>query len=259
MAFDVNVSAQPKLMHKLTKIGIPALDDRLKGLPSNSVILLLGDAGSGFDVFLHQILYQRKLGGSQILYVSLDRSREEIEYDMNIYKWTTKDWDFIDLSPGAENKGNQTSSMSWNMDSVNLVSHDLIRRLEETKQKARHKALHTEIRLDSAINSLSSMLLNADSERSVLSFLNEYSSTIRDTNGFHFLTVLRGVHGEPTERLLMHMADVVLEFLTVREGNDYTRVLGIKKMRGIVAPPSTLFPLEFTDQGILPVTTTRVK
>jgi KaiC/GvpD/RAD55 family RecA-like ATPase len=92
-----------------------------------------------------------------------------------------------------------------------------------------------------------------------MGFLNEFSANIRDTNGFHFLTLLRGVHGEQTERLLAHLADVVLEFLTVREGNDYTRVLGVKKMRGIVAPPSSLFPLEFTDKGVLPVTTTRVK
>jgi KaiC/GvpD/RAD55 family RecA-like ATPase len=259
MAFKVNLgkSTKPKLMHKLTKIGIPTLDDRLKGLPSNSVILLLGDPGSGFDTFLHQVLYKRKQGGSNILYVSLDRSKEEISYDMGIYKWDCEDWDFIDLSPGAEKGTNQ--AMSWSMDSVNLVSHDLIRRLEELKQKAKHKALHTDIRLDSTINSLSSMLLNAESERSVISFLNEYAATIRDTNGFHFLTLLRGVHGEQTERLLAHIADVVLEFLTVREGNEYTRVLGIKKMRGIVAPPSSLFRLEFTEKGVLPVTTTRVK
>ena len=258
MAFDVNVSAQPKLMHKLTRIGIPTLDERLKGLPSNSVILLVGDPGSGFDTFLHQVLYQRKQSGSNILYVSLDRSEEEIEYDMNIYKWTAKDWDFLDLSPGAEKKQSQRA-MSWSMDSVNLLSHDLIRRLNELKEKTRHQAIHSEIKLDSTINSLSSMLLHSDNERNVLSFLNEYAATIRDTNGFHFLTLLRGVHGEQTERLLAHMADVVLEFLTVREGNDYLRILGVKKMRGIVAPPSSLFQLEFTDKGVLPVTTTRVK
>ena len=258
MAFDVNVQAQPKLMHKLTKIGIPTLDDRLKGLPSNSVILLVGDPGSGFDTFLHQVLYQRRQSGANILYVSLDRSEEEIEYDMNIYKWTAKDWNLIDLSPGAEKRSSQ-SAMSWSMDSVNLLSHDLIRRLEEMKEQARHQAIHTEIKLDSTINSLTSMLLHADSERSVISFLNEYAATIRDTNGFHFLTLLRGVHGEQTERLLAHMADVVLEFLTVREGNEYQRVLGVKKMRGIIAPPSSLFPLEFTDKGVLPVTTTKIK
>ena len=259
MAFDVNLGkSQTKLMHKLTKIGIPTLDERLKGLPSNSVILLLGDPGSGFDTFLHQVLHSRRQSGSDILYVSLDRSQEEIEYDMNIYNWDCNGWDFIDLSPGAE-KRNDQRAMSWSMDSVNLVSHDLIRRLENLKQKARHKTLHTDIRLDSTINSLSSMLLNSESERSVISFLNEYASTIRDTNGFHFLTLLRGVHGEQTERLLAHIADVVLEFLTVREGNEYQRVLGIKKMRGIVAPPSSLFQLEFTDKGVLPVTTTRVK
>ena len=55
MAFDVNVQSQPKMMHKLTKIGIPTLDDRLKGLPSNSVILIVGDPGSGFDTFLNHL------------------------------------------------------------------------------------------------------------------------------------------------------------------------------------------------------------
>ena len=185
MAFDVNISAgTPKLKHRLTKIGIPTLDDRLKGLPTNSVILILGDPGSGFDTFLHQVLYHRKKSGSEVLYVSLDRTQEEIEYDMNIYKWTAADWEFIDLSPGAE-KTSTNRQMSWNMDSVNLVSHDLIRRLEEVKQKTKHQALHTDIKLDSTINSLSSMLLHADSERSVMAFLNEFASSIRDTNGFH--------------------------------------------------------------------------
>ena len=155
MAFDVHVPQQPKLMHKLTKIGIPTLDDRLKGLPSNSVILLVGDPGSGFDTFLHQVLYQRKQSGANILYVSLDRSEEEIEYDMNIYKWSAKDWNILDLSPGAEKRSAQ-NAMSWSMDSVNLLSHDLIRRLEEMKEQARHQAIHNEIKLDSTINSLTS-------------------------------------------------------------------------------------------------------
>lgn len=258
MAFGTDMSQQPKLTHKLTRIGIPTLDDRLKGLPTNSVILLLGDPGSGFDTFLHQILFSRSESGARVVYVSLDRPQDEIDYDMAIYKWSSEKWSFLDLSPGAE----QTSrgGMSWSMDSVNLLSHELIAKIEEQKEKARHdRQLSTDIRLDSTINSLSSMLLSAENERSVMSFINEYAHCIRDTNGFHFLTLIRGVHGEKIERLMMHIADVVLEFLTVREGNEYVKVLGVRKMRGIAAPPSSLFPLEFTDKGILPVTTTRVR
>jgi archaellum biogenesis ATPase FlaH len=145
------------------------------------------------------------------------------------------------------------------MDSVNLLSHDLIRRINEEKEKTRRNVLHTEIRMDSAINSLTSMLLNAENERNVLSFLDEYARSIRDSNGFHFLTLIRGVHGESIERLLSHFADVVIEMLSRVEGDEYVKTLGIKKMRGIASPPSHLFNLEFTDKGVLPVTTTRVR
>lgn len=256
MSYTAEPQSQ-KLKHRLTKIGIPALDERLKGLPTNSVILLLGDPGSGFDTFLHQILYQRSSSGANVVYVSLDRSKEEIAYDMSIYKWSCESWEFIDISPGAEREN--SSGMSWSMDSVNLVSHDLIRRLNEEKIRARRKTLHGEIRLDSAINSLTSMLLNAESERTVLQFLDEYARTIRDTNGFHFITIIRGVHGEHVEQLLSHFADVVIEMRSTIQGNEYVKTLGIKKMRGITAPPTGLFNLEFTDKGVLPVTTTRVR
>lgn len=256
MAFSTD-SKPIRTKHKLTKIGIPSLDEKIRGLPTNSIILLLGDPGSGFDTFLHQILHSRSASGARVLYVSLDRSKEEIEYDLSIYNWSSDNWEFLDLSPGAERE--KSSGMSWSIDSTNLVSHDLIRRLNEEKIKARSQTMHSEIRLDSAINSITPLLLNSESDRHVLSFLDEYARAIRDTNGFHFITLLRGVHGEQIERLLSHFADVVIEMLSTIQGNEYVKVLGIKKMRGIASPPSGLFNLEFTEKGVLPVTTTRVR
>ena len=249
---------KPKLTHKLTRIGIPTLDERLKGLPTNSLILLLGDPGSGFDTFLHQVLYMRNQKGAKTLYVSLDRPKSEIMYDNATYGWNCDNWDFLDLSPASSREQGSTGGMSWSMDSVNLLQHDLIRRIDDAKKRATTGTIKGEFQLDSAINSLTSMLLNAEL-RSILSFLNEYASTIRDSNGFHFLTLIRGVHGPTTEAILSHVADVVIEMTSTIVGSEYVKVLGIKKMRGIAAPPSTLFALEFSDRGVLPVTTERVR
>jgi KaiC/GvpD/RAD55 family RecA-like ATPase len=256
MSFISSDDSKPKLSHRLTKIGIPTLDDRLKGLPVNSMILLIGDPGAGFDTFLHQILHLRSQRGAKVLYVSLDRPKSEINYDMSTYKWNCDKWDFIDLSPTASRE--QGGTMSWSMDSVNLLQHDLIRRIEEAKELTLKETLRKEIALDTSVNSLTSMLLNTELT-SVISFLNEYASAIRNTNGFHFLTLIKGVHGERTEAILSHIADVVIEMTATQSGSEYVKMLGIKKMRGIAAPPASLFALEFTDRGVLPVTTERVR
>ena len=246
---------RPKQTHRLVKIGIPTLDDRLKGLPTNSLILLIGDPGSGFDTFLNQILYERSRKGAKVLYVSLDRPKTEIEYDLSTYGWSAEQWEFIDLSPTAARS--QGTTMSWSMDSVNLLQHDLIRRIERAKSEEQKDSLRRGA-LDTCINSLTAILLHTELN-SVISFLNEYSTAIRDTNGFHFLTLIKGVHGERTEAILSHIADVVIEMTSTQSGNEYVKVLGIKKMRGIASPPSSLFALEFTDRGVLPVTTERVR
>ncbi|OLS23688.1 MAG: hypothetical protein HeimC3_23300 [Candidatus Heimdallarchaeota archaeon LC_3] len=255
MSFNID-DKKPKLTHRLTKIGIPALDDRLKGLPTNSLILILGDPGAGFDTFLHQILHLRSERGAKVLYVSLDRPKSEIAYDLSTYHWKIDTWDFLDLSPSASREHGGT--MSWSMDSVNLLQHDLIRRIEEAKELVAKETLRKEVAFDTCVNSLTSMLLNTELP-SVISFLNEYASAIRDTNGFHFLTLIKGVHGERVEAILSHISDVVIEMTSTKKGNVYEKVLGIKKMRGIAAPPASLFALEFTDRGVMPVTTERVR
>ncbi|HKZ43331.1 MAG TPA: RAD55 family ATPase, partial [Candidatus Hodarchaeales archaeon] len=212
-----SADGKPKIAHRLTKIGIPTLDERLKGLPTNSVILLLGDPGSGFDTFLHQILFQRSSRGAKTLYVSLDRPKSEIYYDMATYNWSPDSWDIIDLSPAASRESG--SAMSWTMDSVNLLQHDLIRRIEEAKARVAKETLRGEVAMDTTINSLTSLLLNSELQ-SVLSFVNEYAAAIRDTNGFHFLTVIRGVHEPRVETVLQHLADVVIEITSVQSGNE---------------------------------------
>jgi len=243
-------SVPDELGHGLARTGITLLDDRLKGLPTNSVILLIGDPGSGFTEFLHQVLNHRSKVGVQVMYVSLDRPMSEILYDLRIYGWEEegKKWNFTDLSPSS--RQNQTTMM-WGSEAISW-GHELIRRIAAAKKQGVES-------LDSVVNSISTMLLSPNTEFSaVLGFLNELATTIRGTNGLHFLTLVHGVHGVQVEQTLAHYADVVLEFIVQRSAKEYTPTFGVRKMRGVGIPPRTLFPIEFTETGIQPITTEKI-
>lgn len=184
--------------------------------------------------------------------MTLDRPKKEILWDLSTYGWNGDNWDFTDISPAAEKEG---PGIGWRSDAVNLLSHDLIRKLDTMKKRERGLK---PLRLDSAIDSISSMLLDSDL-KTVRAFLNEYMTEIRDTNGLHFIVMGRGMHGREAEQTLSHVADCVLEFKVVEGTSEFQRVMGIKKMRGVSTPPGQLFPLEYTNQGIMPVTTEKLR
>ena len=51
---------------KLVKTWIKGLDEMLMGgLPDKSVVLMVGDPGSGYDLLAQQILYQHALKGGR--------------------------------------------------------------------------------------------------------------------------------------------------------------------------------------------------
>ncbi len=240
---------------ELIQIGIPSFDERLKpGIPNNSLILLIGDPGSGFDIFLHQLLYLRNLHyRSRTLYVSLDRPVTEIQWEMAAYRWNSDAWDFIDLSPTSKKISGYGGTIAWESNAANFLSHNLMRRLTQIKEDEENKGSKSPI--DSAVNSLTSLLLNSDLQ-TVLGFVNEYASNIRDTRGIHVMTLVRGVHGTQVEQVLSHYADVVFEFVMAREGasQEYTRYMGLRKVRGVSIPPTRMFKVKITQTGLMPET-----
>ena len=95
-----------KLKPELIPIGIPVIDEYIVGLPSDAVILIIGDPGSGFITFLHQLLVIRAKAGIPAIYTSLDKSRKEIKDDYAKFGWNIEDfsWQFNDLSPAAKQR-----------------------------------------------------------------------------------------------------------------------------------------------------------
>ena len=253
MAFD-RFGASRVLDSKMVRTGIDVLDQQGLFFPKNSLILLIGDPGSGFEVFLHQLLVARHQQGSEIHYISLDRPRSEVLYDLSAYHWEAEGslWSFTDLSPSAKK---ETTVLSWDTDPVNVLTHELIRTIESVKEKAEVEG--RELVFDTAINSVTALLLEADLN-SILGFINEYRTAIKDTNGLHFVTCVKGVHGTDTEKILFHYVDCVLEFTNQVLRDEVRRTMGVIKMRGVAVPPRSVFPLEFTPEGILPKTTTAI-
>jgi KaiC/GvpD/RAD55 family RecA-like ATPase len=239
------------MSRELIPIGEPVIDEFITGIPQDALILILGDPGSGFITFMHQLLVTRARNGVPAIYTSLDKPKSEIRHDLATFGWKLDDliWQFNDLSPSTRKRESRT--LQWEGDAVNIVSHNLFRKITEYKDDRAINAF------DSIVNTVTYMLIQS-SLKSVLRFLNEYSTAIRGTNGWHFLTMLRGVHGKDVENIFSHYSDVVLEFaLTLNtETRLYERVLGIKKLLGF---DSRVFPIEFDKNGIKLITTSRIQ
>ncbi len=239
------------MSRELIPIGIPVIDEFIIGIPRDALILIIGDPGSGFTTFMHQLLVTRAKTGIPAIYTSLDRPKSEIHHDLATFGWKLDvlPWQFNDLSPSARQK--QSKTLQWEGDAVNIVSHNLFRKIVEYKGDKSIPAF------DSVVNTVTYMLIQS-SLKSVLRFLNEYSKVIKGSNGWHFLTMVRGVHGHDVENIFSHYSDVVLEFaMTLNtETRLYERVLGIKKLLGV---DSRVFPIEFGKQGIRPITTSKIQ
>ena len=156
------------MSRELIPIGVPVIDEFITGIPRDSLILVLGDPGSGFITFLHQLLVTRAKNGVPAIYTSLDKPESEIRHDLATFGWVLDKmtWQFNDLSPSARKR--EARTLQWEGDAVNIVSHNLFRKIEEYKDD---RAI---IAFDSAINTLTFMLIQS-SLKSVLRFLNDLS------------------------------------------------------------------------------------
>ncbi|MFX0015600.1 MAG: RAD55 family ATPase [Promethearchaeota archaeon] len=241
------------MSRELIPLGVPVIDEFITGIPRDSLILIIGDPGSGFITFMHQLLITRAKSGVPAIYNSLDRPESEIRRDLATFGWKFDHltWFFNDLSPSTRKNQSKTPSTLWEGDAVNIISHNFFRKINEYKSD---KIISS---FDSVVNSVTFMLIQS-SMKSVLRFLNEYSAIIKGSNGWHFLTMVRGVHGNDVESIFSHYSDVVLEFaMTLNtETRLYERVLGIKKLLGV---DSKVFPIEFDKHGIRPITTSKIQ
>jgi KaiC/GvpD/RAD55 family RecA-like ATPase len=214
---------------KLLKTGIAGLDEFLRGGLPPSVLLLVGEPGSGIEVFAREVAFKRA-HQTGVSYLTLNKTKDHIREEMSAFRLDTTqledsgNWRFISPSP------NET--------------------IEEIVKKEISQ------RRSIVIDSLSDILLNVELDE-VIHLLKTMSSQNRQILELHLVLLTKGMHGPKTETIIQHFADGVIEFTTTWGAEFVTRRMFIKKLGGAVTPIRSLSYL-IGEKGITIETAIRI-
>lgn len=218
---------------RLIKTWVEGLDETLGGgLPDSSVILMVGEPGSGYDILAQQILHQHALKEGKVAYITTFRSPDILKKDLETFGLKVSDlektgrWTFIDVHT------------------------------QKVLQVLREK-IPSKIRgCWTLVDSLSHLLLTQE-YKLVLEAVGSLLDNARKNGGIHFLLLTRGMHDPQTEITMQHLVDGVIEFIAQEVGGGIDRRIRIKKMRRAVYA-SRLIPFNITNRGITIETAIRV-
>ena len=219
---------------KLVKTWIEGLDEMLGGgLPDKSVILMMGEPGSGYDILGQQILYQHALKGDKVACFTTIRSSDALKEDFDIFGWDvlslekTDQWVFVDVhTPGA----------------LQILREEIPSRIEKGRW--------------TLVDSLS-YLLQTQKVDSVLKMVELLLESARKYGGIHFLLLVHGMQDSQTETTLQHLVDGVIEFTAQEVAGGIDRRIRMKKMRKTIYTPR-LIPFRITERGIVIETAVRI-
>ena len=218
----------------LIKTWIEGLDETLGGgLPDKSIILVMGEPGSGYDIFAQQVLHQHALKEGKVAYITTFRSPDALREDLEAFGWKvstlekTGRWTFIDV--------HTTKAL-----------------------QALRRSIPLKIRGGcwTLVDSLSHLILTQKFQ-SVLEAVELLLNNARKQGGIHFLLLTQGMHDSQTEIAMQHLVDGVMEFTAHEVAGGIDRRIRIKKMRRAVYAPR-LIPFNITDHGITIETAIRV-
>lgn len=217
---------------KLMKTWVEGLDKTLGGLPSESVILLLGEPGSGHDLLAKQILYLHALREGKSVYFTTLKSDTILRENFADHGWKLEDlekskkWEFVDLRPSEsiqvfrEKVSSKTRDGRWTL--MDSLSHLLMRQ-----------------KLEQAFGVIETLLEDS-----------------RTQGGVHLLILTKGMHDAQTEIAVQEFVDGVLEFVLREVSGGIDSRIKVKKMKTIPVPK--LIPFAITQQGITVETAVRI-
>ncbi len=219
---------------KLLRTWVEGLDEMLGGgLPEKSVIAMMGEPGSGYDILAQQILYQNVLQGGKAAYFSASRGFDALKDDFETFGWDV-----------ASLKNNE----NWQF--VQLNRTNVIQSLTEAIPKAVLEGKWV------LIDSLSYLILT-QKYRDVIGIIEMLLNSARMSNGVHFLLLTQGMHDKETETTMQHLVDGVMEFSAEEMAGGIDRRIRMKKMRHAVYEPK-LIPFNITERGISIETAVRI-
>jgi len=203
------------------------------GLPDKSVVLMIGEPGSGYDILAQQIMYQHALRNEKVAYFSTSRSPDTLREDLATFGWN--------VAP-LEEQG----KWIFHQVSVEGAIQVLTEKIPQTVSEGRWLL----------IDSLSYLILT-QKYSSVVRTVELLLDSARKHGGIHFLLLTQKMHDSETETTMQHLADGVMEFSAYESAGGIDRRIRIKKMRRAVYEPR-LIPFNITEHGITIETAVRI-
>jgi KaiC/GvpD/RAD55 family RecA-like ATPase len=210
---------------KRVKTWIDGLDDVLEGgLPNKSVILFIGEPGSGYELLAKQIMYYHAAKDGKVTYFSTNRSPEVLREDFGAFGW--------EIQPLEE-------SGRW------VFEKDL-----------KEIPLRIEQNCWTVVDSLSYLFLT-QKLKSVLDLVESLLDSAQKYGGIHLILLTHGMQDAQTETTMGHLADGIMEFLAQEVGGTVDRRIRIKKMAKAVYA-QRLIPFHISEHGIVVETAIRI-
>ncbi|RLI28473.1 MAG: hypothetical protein DRO46_03950 [Candidatus Hecatellales archaeon] len=222
--------------------------DRLLGggFPEGSVIALMGEPGSGFDLFAQQVMFfKARRAGEKVVYFSVDRPCGDVRVEMATYGWNLEElekkgvWSFVDMCTYRRD-------VRRGMTPRRALAELLTSRLPKAIEEGSHIVVDT----------FSYFLLFYEL-KDIIEIFELTLLSAHEHGGVHFLLVVPGLHDSKTLTTVAHFADGVLEFNLHPESEEAAGVIKVRKLRK-VHHALRLIPYRITDEGIVVETTMRV-
>ena len=231
---------------KLLNTGVPGFDVSIGGgVPDGSLILLLGEPGSGFDIFGLQMLHEQAKAGKKIFYVSVDKPPSEVELEMMTFGWDIStyksigSWTYVDAYSAkyASLEDHSSPVISWDKGLLNLLRTKFINLVAKSTQSF------------TLIDTLSHLLLDYDDDqvRDLVEHLT--NNVVRKVGGVHMLLMVKGMHDPKIETLFSHLADGVIDFYLRERSDQLQRTFRVRKMRKAIYD-TRLYPINIEEEGL---------
>jgi KaiC/GvpD/RAD55 family RecA-like ATPase len=233
--------------------GVVGLDAALNGgFANHSIVLICGEIGSNYDVFVSQVLFNQLVEGKKVAYYLSDSLSTDIANLMGKFGWNLKEysdsstWRFVNVRTSDLEQLAQLSPSLFSgrwvrpLSGLNGLKNDLLTNIK-----------------DGCIVSLElSRLLSNFGIKDVLDFISYWRAASRVIGGVHFIILPAGVHSEAEVNALKHLADAVLEFKVTEGAYEYENTLVVSKMKGLFKPLK--LPFVVNENGISIETVSRI-
>ncbi len=235
------------------------------GIPNKSVILVLGEPGTKFEVFTQQILFHMLRHGAteKVIYLNYDGRPNEIVEELSIYNFQLEPfivagekWQFMDAFSariaaegaviGLQSETGVDLDDRYAQDSLRFFTRRFIPEIKQYDNVC------------TCIHSASS-LLRTNSVESVSIAIETLKYVSRDLgSGLHFILMVKNLHDPNVEVLASHIADFVFDisFGRVGAGKIAINFSVQKAWKSVLLPISV--PMTIDRKGIRLETTVRV-